>query len=302
MKLSFLLLVLLLVAVALGSSDDDEFEEQGDVYQEDYSPPEDDDAAFAEPESVPLETLQDLDRFLSKENHFGGGALGLFSIPATAQELEYFLQLARGVVPNGIPFAHSTALELLNKYSVLPGQFKVFVHPVPRFVSLEVGDKTKMRYGGGTQSLGTPEQRNSLTTFLFEKYLPLVARLSQVNEFIYTSNDLPVLVLVMRNGESALTIHSLLTELRAVALTYKNQLQFAWAEEEDLDMTSAFAVEELVNPKVTAMIKPNAGELYTLVGEQSTTQGLHDFIQAFLHTKLSPAPTKRVEKNINLEL
>lgn len=311
MKLLLLarLLLLLAMVVALGSSDDldldeeEEFEEQGDVYQEDYSPSPDgeDPAAFAKPESVPLETLQDLDRFLSQDNHFGGGALGLFSTPATAHELEHFLQLARGVIRNGIPFAHATAPELLSKYAVLPGQFKVFVHPVPRFVSAEHGDKTKLRYGGA-QSLRDPEQRNALTTFLFEKYLPVVARLGPVNEFVYTSNELPVLVLVVRNGESVLAIHALLGELRALAVTHRRELQFAWAEEEDLDMTTAFAVEELVDPKVTAVIKPSQGELFALTGEPSTTHGVRDFIRAFLRSELLPAPTKRVEKNINFEL
>lgn len=301
-------LALLLLAVAAAQQIElDDYDEaldsEGAYNEEDAATAQDD----GDDESEEITTLQQLDNFLSPERDFGGGVLGLFSSSQQhAAMLEHYREVAKHTISNGVPFAHTTSSELLQKYKVPTGGWRIYLHPVPRFVDPAFGDKSKIRYGG--TELAEATNKIALVAFISDRYLPLVSRMSQRNEFIFYSNDLPVFIFLVNNGANRQQVSEITAKLRRIALPYRDKIQFAWSEVEDLEDSSHFSLHALVHTVgISAMIKDSETEkMYTLSGEPGVLddeQAVSTFVQDYVAGKLTPAPeVEEPEKNINLEL
>ena len=253
---------------------------------DDYNP----EAAFAPLKE--LETETDLQEFINpKDEEIGGGVVAVFS-KAAEEVRSDFETLVKPINGKGLRFATTSSKALMDKFTVSPYGWKIFVFPPPQY--LADNEKSKYRFGG--TEISTETGKTSLRAFIIERYLPSVMRISPsaMNERLFIERRLPVFVVLTkfdqeRDPKGAAYI---LNRVRKIAEKFHDKLVFAILDMEDSEGTQFFqrkffvAEDSQTQPERIVGIKDD-NRYYTMKDSFSVQNG-EDFVSKFLANELNP--------------
>lgn len=235
-------------------------------------------------EASPLETLEEVDNFLTDIDNEQAGIIGYFDEEADAESIKEFNDAASRH-GNSYRFGIVTKKDVLEekKYN---GP-SVYVYKSAKFFSEKYGEKKRARYPD------SKVKSSSLERFIFDKALPMVGEYGYSTETMYENTKKPVLVVFgdYDHDRNAKQYTYLTNRVRRVAQKVGNKVAFTVANKKgNTQLMESFDMEGISSDvNAIGMGIFDNDQCYTVAGEASETKFSADNMEKFVQDFLSGA-------------
>ncbi len=227
-----------------------------------------------------LHTVEEVESFLNFEK-FEPAVLGYFA-EDNEFDIEAFVKVGEALGQN-FKFGYTTSKDVLSttKY----GSSAVVLHKPVALVDSKY-EKTKLRYSSSTIN------EASLTTFLKDKWFPLVGILTASNSKQYEALELPVLSLFSRiDPETDVKLFKYyISRLRKVADQFNGKVVFNIANPDHVNSTPYGVDDKMPKHSDTIVVVKGSDDMYFEMEGKFSTDGLISFVDSFLSGGIDGRP------------